>query len=403
MGDESSMLLALCYWSCLILAVYPYFGYPVIAALMARLHSRSIHSLSHERRPVSIVIAAYNEALQISHRVKDLARLAAAVHPDSEVIVVSDGSTDGTAETVRSCSTTNMRLIELPLNQGKAVALNSGVAAARHEWVAFADVRQTWDDNTLQRLLDRFVDPQIGAVSGDLDLRNVNGDLASVDLYWRLEKMLRINESCWHSSIGVTGAVCAVRRSLFKPLPAGTVLDDVYWPMAVVLQGLRVVHEPRAVAHDRLPEEINSEYQRKLRTLAGNYQLLSLMPILLLPWKNPVWLQFISHKLLRLVTPWLLLLCWGLSFALIGTMCYRFLFVGQTIVFILALLACGSTTVRRLRLCGMIAAVFVMNYAAWLAFWIWIGGGTTRTWKKIAYAEAGAATDDCAMNEPSSR
>jgi cellulose synthase/poly-beta-1,6-N-acetylglucosamine synthase-like glycosyltransferase len=382
------MLLELSYWLCVATALYPYLGYPVIAFLMARSRAHPRQSGAVARQPVSLVVAAHNEAVQIGRRVAELARIALAVDPRSEVIVVSDGSTDTTAQVVRESSAANVRLIEVSVNQGKAQALNCGVAAARHDVVAFADVRQTWDDDTLLRLLERLNDPQIGAVSGDLRLRTTTGSLAGVDLYWRLEKMLRVNESRWHSSIGVTGAVCAVRKSLFSRLPQGTVLDDVYWPMAVVLRGWRVVHEPHAVAYDQLPDEIHDEYRRKIRTLAGNFQLLSLMPNLMLPWKNPVWFQFLSHKVLRLLTPWLLLLAWGLSLALAGVSLYAVLFVGQTLSLLLGLLAWNSRSIRRIRLLGIAAAVFGLNYAAWLAFWVWISGGAALTWKKVKYADS---------------
>jgi cellulose synthase/poly-beta-1,6-N-acetylglucosamine synthase-like glycosyltransferase len=353
---------------------------------MARCRPRPTKNGTIRSWPVSIVVAAHNEARQIGRRVFELAQMAAAVHPQSEVIVVSDGSTDSTAETVRSAGYANVRVIELAVNLGKAQALNSGVAAARHEVVAFADARQTWGADTLTRLLDRFADQEIGAVSGDLELRNENGTLAGVDFYWRLEKMLRVNESRWHSSIGVTGAVCAARRSLIPVLPQGTVLDDVYWPMAIVLRGWRVVHEPRAAAYDRLPDDISGEYHRKLRTLAGNFQLLARMPSLLVPSRNPVWFQFLSHKVLRLATPWLLLMAWGVSLALARNGIYAGLWATQSLLFAVGLFAWKLPSIRRVRAFGILAAVFALNWAAFAAFWIWLRGGESLAWKKVTYS-----------------
>ena len=107
-----------------------------------------------------------------------------------------------------------------------------------------------------------------------------------------------------HVIVGVTGAISAVRRELFRPIPSGTLLDDVYWPLLVAMQGYRVIHEPRARAYDRLPERPLDEFQRKLRTLTGNFQLVARLPQALLPWRNPIWFQFLSHKLLRLLMPW---------------------------------------------------------------------------------------------------
>src|SRR5207249_10681512 len=125
-------------------------------------------------------------------------------------------------------------------------------------------------------------------------------------------------ESQVHSSVGVTGAICAVRRRLFPGVPQGTILDDVYWPMHVAMQGYRVIHDQRARAFDRLPERARDEFRRKVRTLAGNFQLAVRLPQTLLPWRNPVWWQFVSHKLLRLVVPWALLAMLVISSVLPG-------------------------------------------------------------------------------------
>src|SRR5262249_22324823 len=133
------------------------------------------------------------------------------------------------------------------------------------------------------------------------------GVMAGVGLYWRVEKCLRKLESRLHSMVGVTGAICAVRRELFRPVPPGTLLDDVYWPMQVALQGHRVVHDERAHADARLPEKARDEFRRKVRTLSGNFQLVARLPETLAPWRNPLCWQFISHKLMRLAVPWALL------------------------------------------------------------------------------------------------
>ena len=122
----------------------------------------------------------------------------------------------------------------------------------------------------------------------------------------RYERWLRHNEGQIGSVVGVTGAISAVRRELFRPIPHGTILDDVYWPLQVAMIGYRVVRDPRARAYDSLPERAGDEFRRKVRTLAGNLQLLARLPGALLPWRNPIWLQFISHKVLRLLVPWAL-------------------------------------------------------------------------------------------------
>jgi cellulose synthase/poly-beta-1,6-N-acetylglucosamine synthase-like glycosyltransferase len=157
-------------------------------------------------------------------------------------------------------------------------------------------------------LVANLADPGVGAVSGELMLSDPDSGFAQgVDAYWRYEKLIRHAESRSGSTIGVSGALYAMRRSLYRPLPDGTVLDDVLVPMRVVADGSRVVFEPEAIAWDRASQAPQEERRRKIRTLAGNCQLIQLAPWLLLPWRNPAWFRFVSHKLLRLLAPWLLL------------------------------------------------------------------------------------------------
>src|SRR5262249_35995770 len=163
--------------------------------------------------------------------------------------------------------------------------------------------------------------------------------------------------------------ISAVRRQLFQPIPPGTLLDDVYWPMRVVLQGYRVVHDERAKAFDRLPEKTQDEFRRKVRTLAGNYQLLTLLPgAALFPWSNGVWWQWISHKLLRLVVPWALLVMLATSFFLGGF--YQIFFVVQSVCYFLAVLGMAPALGRAIKPLGTAASFLVLNAAAWLAFWV---------------------------------
>ena len=159
-----------------------------------------------------------------------------------------------------------------------------------------------------------FADPGVGGVTGELVLDVERAERASVDtkvgegigLYWKYEKWLRRNESRVWSVLGATGAIYAMRRECWTNLPAATLLDDVLAPMRAVLNGCRVIFEAEAVAHDCASADAATESRRKRRTLAGNYQILVQEPRLLLPVVNPVWLQYMSHKVGRLVVPWAL-------------------------------------------------------------------------------------------------
>jgi cellulose synthase/poly-beta-1,6-N-acetylglucosamine synthase-like glycosyltransferase len=295
------------FWISIAAILYTYIGYPVAVWLLSRLCNRTVHK-SEITPEVSIVVACYNEERVIEAKIANLLRLD---YPRErvEIIIVSDGSTDLTAETARRYESARLRVVACSHRSGKAAALNAGVEIACGEIILFADARQSFEPDVIKRLVASFADASVGAVSGELllDGRNVSGVGEGVGLYWKYEKWIRKSESLFNSVIGATGAIYAIRRELWKELPAGTILDDVYTPMQIALGGRRVVFEERALAHDEAAASHDREFSRKVRTLMGNYQLCQLMPRLLMP-TNILLLQFYSHKLLRLAAPLFLLL-----------------------------------------------------------------------------------------------
>ncbi|MGH7193354.1 MAG: glycosyltransferase family 2 protein [Candidatus Saccharimonadales bacterium] len=373
-----------------VCAVYTYLFYPLMMAGRARWRACPARAAEGYCPSVSIIVAAHNEEHQIGRRVAELAAMIDRGGVAGEVIVVSDGSTDGTAAMAASASTAApVRVLDLGEKTGKAAALNLGVEMARHEIVVFADARQRWSPDALNRLIENFADPEVGAVSGELLLERSPGEAAGVGLYWRYEKWLRRSESRVHAMPGVTGAISAVRKALFRPMPRGLVLDDVYWPLQVAMQGYRVVFDDRAKAYDRLPPRARDEFRRKVRTLSGNLQLVAALPGLLDPRRNPIWLAVVSHKLLRLAVPWALLVMLVASGCLWDLPLYRALFAAQLAFY-------GAATVGlilpgRFRLTSAAASFVLLNGAAWIAPWIWLRGGSTRSWGKVVYSHAAPA------------
>jgi hypothetical protein len=189
--------------------------------------------------------------------------------------------------------------------------------------------------------------------------------------------------------VGVSGSIAAVRRELFRPIPAGTLLDDVYWPLCVAMAGRRVVHDERAVAWDRHPDCPRDEFRRKVRTLSGNYQLFARLPAALLPWRNPLWVQLVSHKLCRLLVPWALIAALVLSARLPGWS-YSAAFWGQVVAYAVAVAGMREPVGARFRPSAVGASFLLLNAAAWVAFWVWISGRASRSWTQARYA-AGAA------------
>jgi poly-beta-1,6-N-acetyl-D-glucosamine synthase len=214
-----------------------------------------------------------------------------------------------------------------------------------------------------------FTDPRVGGATGELvldceDSRTADSSVGDgIGLYWRYEKWLRRNESRVWSTLGATGAIYALRRSLWQPLPADALLDDVLAPMRAVLTGHRIVFEENAVAYDRASSDAAAESRRKRRTLAGNYQILLQEPRLLVPFANPVWLQYVSHKVGRLVVPWALLGLFVSSAALAPEHYFYGVALALQIVFY-GFAAAGAMFQARERLPRVAFTFVVLNYSA---------------------------------------
>jgi len=295
------------FWVNFAFVLYVYFGYPGLLMLCRRLGARPVKK-QHCEPAVSIVIAAHNEQERLERKLKNCFELD---YPKRklQIIVSLDGPTDGSEFIVWKYVSQRVELVHSKQHLGKAVALNRALRRATGEIVVFADVRQTFARNAIRELVANFADESVGAVSGELLLIDESAQEATTDvgLYWRYEKALRSMESEIHSIAGATGAIYAIRRELYQDLPEDTILDDVVTPLQIVLKGKRTVFEPHARAYDVVACCALAEYGRKVRTLCGNYQLLAQLPQALLPWRNPIFIQFVSHKVGRLLAPWALL------------------------------------------------------------------------------------------------
>jgi cellulose synthase/poly-beta-1,6-N-acetylglucosamine synthase-like glycosyltransferase len=226
-----------------------------------------------------------------------------------EVLVVSDGSTDASAAILRQLANPRLRVHLLEQQAGKAAALNHLLEHATGEILLFVDIRPRIEPGAVAALLSNFADPRVGCVAGELRLASDGLDAttsAVSGLYWRYEQWIRTCEAAFDSPVGVYGGFYAVRRALVTSAPTGLILDDMFQPLAIIRQGFRSVIDRSAQVSDRWPAETRNEFQRKVRTLAGNFQLLAVAPWVLLP-RNRVLFQLVSHKLMRLFVPWLLM------------------------------------------------------------------------------------------------
>jgi poly-beta-1,6-N-acetyl-D-glucosamine synthase len=289
----------------LLMMVAVWLGYPLVVWGLGSLRRTSPVPPESPWPQVSVVVVTRDSPEAVRARVEncfatdyDMDRL--------EVVVALDREVEDSDYALPALVPGKVRVIMGHHGEGKAAALNAGVQYSRGEVVVFADTHQRFERNTIPNLVNVLRDPQFGAVSGRLVIPRGTALLAR--MYWRYETWLRRCEARLHSTVGVSGSVCAMRRKLWRPLPHGLLLDDVFAPMQVVLRGLRVGYADDARAIEQRHSAPAGEYLRKVRTLTGVIQLCTLLPEVLSPAHNPIWVQFVMHKLMRMLMPVALLI-----------------------------------------------------------------------------------------------
>lgn len=296
------------FWFCLAGLFYTYAGYPLLAVVQGWLFPRAV-----QRAPftgtVSVLIAVHNDAARLVPKLHALLEVRGADRI-LEILVGSDGSTDGVGPAVAALGDARIRVIEFAERRGKAAVLNQLMTLARGEVVVMMDARQILADEALVALLAPLADPAVGVVSGHLVFRRkANEGVAArgVGSYWSYEKAIRRAEARSGSVPGATGALYAIRRAYLFPISPDTILDDVLIPMQAMERGVRCIFADDALCFDDPAATAGQEQIRKRRTIAGAIQLLLAHPRWVMPWGHPIWWRFASHKIMRLFSPFFLL------------------------------------------------------------------------------------------------
>lgn len=326
-----------------------------------------------------MIIIVYNEEDRIGPKIANCMELE---YPEEmiEICVVSDGSTDGTNGILRDAG--GIVYIEDTENHGKPYQINRAVEATGNEILLFSDARQMYGPQSLRKLVANFRDPDVGCVSGELVFGSTADHTGgSIGLYWTYEKLLRKAESEFDSTLGATGAIYAVRRGLFAPIPEDTILDDIEIPLQAFRKGYRVVFEPEAVAFDTVTTDIGDEFRRKVRTLAGNFQLFRRNMWLMNPLKNRIFFQTVSHKLFRLLIPYALITVAVTSAISPGT-AFKLFFWSQILCYIAGIAALTFEGIRRVRLVNLILVFMTLNAASVTALFHYLGGKSSVRWRR---------------------
>ena len=363
-----------------LVMLYALFGYPLLLDWLARRSNNPVRK-DDKLRTVSFVIAVYNGEKFLERKLKTI---FAQNYPREsiEILVVSDGSSDRTDEIARSFADRGVKFLRVPRG-GKAAALNAGVPLVSGEILVLNDVRQTLDANCLRNVIACFGDPKVGAVSPEtIIVQGETHEETTTSLYWRYESWIRQRLTRIDSTFGYSGAFAAIRRSLWTPLPPGTLLDDVYEPLVAFFKGYRILMEPTATMYD-FPTVLQSEFKRKVRLQAGLYQMLKIMPELMSS-RNRMRLHFVSAKYGRIVIPYCLI---AIALATFGLPPYwrAAAAVSQILFYALALLDVTVPDGTKLKQLTSPIRTFVVLMAASLAAVRVFFVSPTSLWKEASY------------------
>jgi cellulose synthase/poly-beta-1,6-N-acetylglucosamine synthase-like glycosyltransferase len=374
------------FWLSAALVVYAYAVYPLGIRLLAWCFGSppcSANVTMNDLPRVSLLIAAHNEAKLIESRLQNALELD---HPRDklEIVVASDGSTDGTADIVRRFRSKGVRLLDYGQRRGKAAVLNAAFPELTGEIVLLSDANTFVETSAARALIQAFAQADVGVVCGRLVLTDPATGRNVDSLYWKFETFIKRSEGLLGALPGANGGLYALRKQLFQSIPEDTIVDDLVIPLLARLRsGCRIVYESRAVAYEETPAHIHSEFARRCRIGAGGFQAMQRLWRLLAPRHGWAAFTFLSHKICRWLCPFALIVMLATGLLLWDQPFYRHSLLAQLCFYVVSVLAgflpSGTKALRPLRLTTMFTS---MNAALLLGFWRWLRGTQRGTWKR---------------------
>lgn len=384
------------FWLCLILIAYSYFLYPVLLffgysfAQVARdweylvgRQDRRIAGLSAEELPaISLIFPAYNEEAHLPEKIANTREID---YPQDklEVLVVSDGSTDGTNEILHNLHDANFHAILLPERKGKYNALNAAVKTASHDLLVFCDATTLFAPGAIMNLVRHFRDPRIGIVAGALHFRGTDEFRQTEGVYWKYESIIRLMEARLGLALSASGAIYALRRQCYPKLTADDVIEDCLIPMYARRLGYRVLYDPEAVGYEIPPSSVEGEFSRKVRFAVGGFRSLGTLTRAALESSLGMALAFISHKVLRWVVPFLLIGLLVSDALLLSSTFYRAFFALQIIFYLWAGLGfVFRDRIGKVRFALLGYYLVAMNVALAVGFLRFLAGRQETLWQR---------------------
>jgi len=358
-------------WVAIALVLYSYLIYPLLMTrLVRRVRSDTNNELCVVSNPaptVAVIVAAFNEEKHIAARVENLLQQDYPIDR-IRILIGSDGSSDRTVRLARSFADARVEVHDFQVNRGKASVLNDLAARASADVLVFTDANTVFRSDTVRRLVAALSD-DTAAVCGELILEEPGKGSNQDHQYWNIERRLKAAESAIGGLLGANGGVYAIRRDVFAPLRPDTICDDFIIAMNVAVAGKGLQYVPAAVAYEDTPSDVMAEFHRRVRIGIGNYQALFRHPRYLVGGSFVLSFTYFSHKVLRWLTPHLLIVVFVCSVLLARDSFYLWMAVLQALGYAAA--AAAFATRRRVRWPAVVqAALFfaVLNAAFLIGF-----------------------------------
>lgn len=380
------------FWISLFLIFYTFFGYGLLLFVFVKL--KRILSPAKRKRyafddlpSCTLIVAAFNEQEYMETKI---ANTLALRYPASklEFIFVTDGSSDQTPDIVSRFP--QIKLLHQPERKGKIAAVHRAIQQVTSDLIVFTDANTFLNEDALVNLCRHYADEKVGAIAGEkrVMVDEAADATAGEGFYWKYESKLKAWDSELYSVVGAAGELFSIRRDLYEPVPANSVLDDFMISMRIAEKGYVIVYEPEAYAMESSSANITEELKRKIRIAAGGIQSVIWLKSLLVPFKFPLLsFQYISHRVLRwTITPFLMILVFILNLLMVWqepAFIYSLLLAAQLMFYISAWL--GKVLERRkLRVKLLFVPYYfcVMNYAVLAGQIRYFFAGQSVIWEK---------------------
>ena len=391
------------FWLCLALVVYTYLLYPACVWLLSRLIAGATPPPEDGRAAVprvTLLVAAHNEERVIERKIRNSLDLD---YPRDrlEIAIASDGSSDATPEIVAKYAGKGVRLLDFNPRRGKSALLNSAIGETCGEILVLSDANTDYRRDAVRKLVRWFADPKINAVCGRLVLRDSKGGKNVDGLYWRYETFLKKCEGKLGALLGANGAIYAIRRDAYVPIPNNTIIDDLVLPLLSKLRhNGRIAYDPDAVGIEETPPTIGNEFRRRVRIGTGAYQSVPLLWRLLSPRYGWTAFSFFSHKVLRWMVPFFLLGMLASSVLLLHRPLLQGMVAAQAAIYAAAVagiyLPGGGLPGRLVRTVTMFVG---MNLALLFGFWHWLSKAQTGTWQRTTREQEAPIQDPAVSSQ----